>query len=197
MKVRKILAVAAIAGLATLGATGTAFADDYVEPEVSGPIDLDTFEGPLTIEVDGQLVEIDVEYGQAEETVAAIRAGDLPATQSARSGAVVAPMAICVDTWKNAVAGPGTYWTSANGCSIWGSNGFKKGYEVSNRSDVNLCAQGKGFNSAGTQSWYGFGCASGGSNIGGSVSWGNVVANSQTRAQSMSLVTGAAYQWKG
>lgn len=197
MKMKKILAVVAIAGLAALGTTGAAYAPNHDEPEVSGPIDLDTFEGPLTVELDGQLVEINVEYGQAEETVAALRAGEASAVQSARSGSVVAPLAVCVETWKNAVAGPGTYWTSANGCSIWGSVGFKKGYDVYNASDVNICSQGKGFNSAGTQGWYGFGCVGSGSTGGGTVAWGNVAANSQVRAQSGSLVTGAAYQWRG
>lgn len=110
-------------------ASGSSAVAGTGDHETSGLIDLATFEGPLTVEVDGQLVEINVKYGQAEQTVEALRSGEEPTALSARSGSEAAPMAICVEEWKNAVAGPGTWWTSANGCSIWGSPGFQKGYE--------------------------------------------------------------------
>lgn len=92
--------------------------------------------------------------------------------------------------WQNAVAGPGVYWESVNGCAVIGYNGYQRTYSWSNQGNMTICVQGR----SGSNAWYTLGCAGpGGGHSDVAVPWGNVLNYTKVKGQSVSTVTTAAY----
>jgi hypothetical protein len=188
-----LTAVLVLAPAVTASAAADVDPDDH---PVSGPIDRATYAGALSIGLsEEEVVEVWVSSGGAPQAIDdAVSLGD--AADGTSISRDVAPLATVCGTWKNAVAGPGAYWTSLNGCALAGNRGYRAGYTIANVSSVSICSQGKGYNAAGTMGWYGLGCRGSGGEGGGTVPWDNVLAYTQARGMSLSGVTGASYQWK-
>lgn len=83
---------------------------------------------------------------------------------------------------------------SVGDCVVFGSPGWKQGYAW-NAMDPrqNVCVQLRGFDSAGTRTWYAGSC--GKSNAGIQVPWGNKLANPAIRAKSMALAIPNTVSW--
>lgn len=176
---------------------------------VEGQLDPATYEGALIVATDKGDVVVTVEAG--EGTLFTNRADgnvdSLPAEAAeivdntgvsvadAESGRLsqseMGTLASC-GVWLNAVAGPGVYWETVDGCAVAGYPGYKREYSWDNKSDVLICAQGRGWNPSLT--WYGLGCSYDGGTA--SVPWGNSFAYTKVKAMSVSGVTGAGYSWR-
>jgi hypothetical protein len=92
---------------------------------------------------------------------------------------------------------PGYVWggASVSNTATWGSRGYRQGYawSVGVGSEAQVCVQGWGFDSAHPHGgWFGLGCGSDG---GGTVPWGNVLAMPKLRAKSYSFL-GTAVPWR-
>lgn len=169
-----------------------------VETDNSGagaPLDPATFEGGVYVATSAGEVLVDVAAGElpakAEELRAEADAGTLLPAEINAANEAEQRRGTC-STWQNAVAGPFGYVNSTTGCAVFGHPGYQRIYNWSNGSDVGLCVQAKGYNSAGAVTWYSLGCAG---NQDWSVAWGNVLAETQVRGFSTSGATGAAYIW--
>ncbi len=87
----------------------------------------------------------------------------------------------------------GTWFTSVQGCAVFGYPGYQREYYWENASDVTLCTKGKGFNASQAAVWHSTGCGNGDAYR---VPWGNVLAYTQMQGMSSSWATGAAYLWR-
>lgn len=157
---------------------------------VTGALDPATFAGSVMITTDDGPVYAHVDAGELPGKAESVR--DAVAKGKRASSMSDAAVAAGCGSWHNAVAGPNVWWTSAQGCAIFGSKGYKHYYSWSNQSDVTACVKGKGFTSSGSVTWKSLGCSS---TADVAVSWGNVLAYSQTKGLSVSVVTGASYRW--
>lgn len=84
--------------------------------------------------------------------------------------------------------------TSVGTCGVFGYPGYMKGYYWQRTSSLaGGCVQGRGFNSAGTRTWYALSCGT--QNLGQYVPWGNILATPATRAQSLGVPAGFTAQW--
>ncbi|MCS5714552.1 hypothetical protein NVV95_08300 [Herbiconiux sp. CPCC 205716] len=160
----------------------------------SGPLDEDTYAGPVLIATTEGDVYVVVQAGELMTVAAQVRAevaaGTLDPreladeTKELRAGG-------CRD-WANAVASPFGYAASTNGCAVIGYPGYTRTYNWNNGSDVQICVQAKAFTSPGVQSWSSIGCQG---NRDFAVAWGNTFAHNQVRGRSLSGATGASYIW--
>lgn len=184
------LAIAPAANATPAPAAATqAVTADVAPPAVA--LDPSTFSGPLVIAVpSGHEVVVNVKAGDAPKVIADVQAADR-AGKTQTLGKVMASMSGCGET-VHSVAGPGTWWTSVQGCAVAGYNGYNRQYHWENGSDVELCTNGRGYNSSHAAAWYSTGCSGGDY----SVPWGNVLAYTQMQGFSLSGVTGAAYLWR-
>lgn len=103
---------------------------------------------------------------------------------------------------KSGCSGPwsgyaGVKWTtaSAKNCNIAGNKGSKKTYswEVPNFSSGRACAQGRGYNSSGSNLWVSLGCGKGGS---ARVPWGKRLSYPSYKAKSLALPLGTPTLWR-
>lgn len=94
------------------------------------------------------------------------------------------------EVWRNAVAIPGGYRNSVNGCALIGANNSVSVIYAWTRtggtSKSKACVQGKGFNAIHAPIWQNAGCGTGGST---GIFWGNVAANKQIRSFASSGLT--------
>lgn len=158
---------------------------------VSGTLDPSTFEGPVLIATESGEYLTYVNSGELINTAQSVRNDVAKGVEPAGATTDAAARATC-GTWHNAVAGPSVWWTSVDGCAVFGYPGYVRYYSWENMSDVSACVQGKGWNSSGAATWTSLGCTD---NADVAVAWGNVLAYTQVKGVSISTVTGAAYQW--
>lgn len=169
-----IAAVAALGAVPAANAVPLAAAPAAVPSTaaVEGQLDPATYEGELIIATDQGDVVVSVEAGEGalfinrpdgrldslstkaaqivEDTgvsVADAEAGQL-------SQADIGILAAC-GVWLNAVAGPGVYWESVDGCAVAGYPGYYREYSWANGSSMLICVQARGWNPSLT--WYGLG----------------------------------------
>jgi hypothetical protein len=181
-----------IAALVSVGVLVSAASAAVAAPRVDGGDSEEShllnpyvYGGELTVAVQNGFVDVFAEPGQARAVIEAVR--EQPVLDR--------PGASCVKQWRNAVAGPGTWYTSANGCAVAGYAGYQQRYTVSNGSDFDVCAQGKGWN-GGAPLWKGFGCVSAPGTGGGLVAWGNVLGYMQMKAISLGSPFPGGYMWR-
>ncbi|MGV3731817.1 MAG: hypothetical protein ACO1N6_00270 [Microcella sp.] len=175
--------------------------DSKIEDVAADVVVLDpsTFSGEVIIATTAGEVVTYVEAGELEKVASAIRdeiAGgasleEVSAAVSLERGAVVQNSCL---SWKNAVAGPGVWWTSAPGCSVFGYPGYRRIYNYSNSSSVGACYRGLGHNGTSTQ-YYTAGCVGAGGSTSQSTAWGNVLMSTRTQGSSLGG-SGSAYQWQ-
>lgn len=192
---RSVAALAAGLTLAALTVVTPAMADDLVEPAppaedapVSGALDPTTFEGEVFVLTPQGPVQTEVKAGELPTAAAAIREEVAAGRMTTDAEALKSCLA-----WRNAVAGPATWWTSGNGCAIIGYVGSTWGYQWNNASDMMICARGKGFTNNGIY-WPSAGCSNSGGGV--TVQWGNTLAYAQMKGLSISTITAAAYNWR-
>lgn len=181
---------------------------DTSNQSTDGQPDPSTYEGNIIVATDKGDVVVSVKAGEAALFLdrADGSLDSLPAkaaqiveqsgvsVEDARAGllsdADVGILAAC-GIWMNSVAGPGTYWTSVDGCAVAGYPGYYRGYTWSTGGTYLICAQARGWNPGAT--WYGIGCSSTGG--GASVPWGNSFAYTKMRANSILTVFPTGYSW--
>lgn len=169
-----------------------------VETE-DGQLDPATYEGRLVVATEEGDIVVNVEPGEAEAFMnrddGSVDALSPEATEIVESGKVAARGAGC-NVWIDAVGGPNIWLETVDGCAVAGYAGYTLPMSWSNRSDVNLCVQGRGWTGAnsGTKTWKSLGCGSGAADV--KVPWGNSLAYTKARGMSTAVVTGAAYRWR-
>lgn len=126
--------------------------------------------------------------GEAPGVIKAVRDADA-AGKLQTLGKTVAPMAGCGETVR-AVAGPGVWWNSVQGCAVIGYPGYSREYNWVNTSSGYICTNGRGYTASGVAGWYSTSC-SGGAHL---VPWGNTLAYTQMRGMSLSGGIGT-YDW--
>lgn len=165
-------------------------------------LDPETYEGVVAIATVRGDVYAYVESGELPGLAAEVRqeiaGGATPDTLSAEltarleDGIMLRGGGTC-STWQQAVGGPGAWWTSTDGCAVFGYPGYSRWYEWRNQSDVNGCAKGRGYNNA--VIFYSLGCAGPGGGGYAYLPWGNVLMITKAQGYSLSLLTGMGYIW--
>ncbi|PZF10427.1 hypothetical protein DEI98_09240 [Curtobacterium sp. MCLR17_034] len=184
-----------MAGPAHAATESTTAAMDSEKESVShmgGTLDPETYSGALLVATpEGDEVPVMVKSGEAPEAIARIRTQAVDGTLA--TSREMSAAAVSCGVFVNAIASPFGYAVSPQGCAVAGYRGYQREYRWNNTSDVELCAQGKGFvNNGTTEVYQSTGCTSGAY----SVSWGNSLAYTQMKGMSLSGVTGAAYQFR-
>jgi hypothetical protein len=137
-------------------------------------------------------VAVEVKAGDAERVATEVRA----AAESGQGQRIASPesaRAAC-GIRQNAVASPFGYAESVDGCAVFGYEGYVRGYQWFNTSDVSICVDGRGYVS-GVERWATVGCQSSGGSSTNMVPWGNVLSYTKVRGLSLSGITGGSYQW--
>lgn len=189
--------------------SGDPLPSDVDSSSVEEQLDPATYQGNLSVATDHGDVVVSVEAGEAALFLnRADGSLDSLSTEAAQivedSGISVADaeagvlsrgeigvLAAC-GIWMNAVAGPGVYWETVDGCAVAGYPGYYRGYSWATGGTYLICAQARGWNPGAT--WYGVGCSD--TSGGGSVPWGNSLAYTKMRANAIVTVSPIGYSWR-
>jgi hypothetical protein len=200
MKIRKKVSLGAAAALSILGIFGLAMpanAAAHVAPatvSTDGLLNPATYSGPMVVATPLGDVVVTVAAGTATQVAHRVQAA-VANGKPAALNQLISPAVSC-ETWLNAVAGIDAYAASVQGCGVFGYPGYKRLYEYSNNSDVDISWKGQGYSATPTRTWYATCSAEGGDGCGHSVPWGNVLGTTRVEGKSNSIVTGGAYTWE-
>jgi len=163
-------------------------------------LDPATYEGRLVVATEQGDIVVNVEAGEAQAFMdrenGSVEALSPEANEIIDGGSKMAARGAGCNVWIDAVAGPNRWAETVDGCAVAGYAGYTLPMSWANKSDVNLCVQGRGWTgaSSGTMTWKALGCGSGAADV--KVPWGNSLAYTKARGTSVSVVTGAAYRWR-
>jgi hypothetical protein len=160
--------------------------------DAKSPLDPATYAGKLAVATPVGDVMVTVDAGEAPSMIRDIRSA-AERGEAGSFGPVLRAGTGC-GSMVRSVAGPGIYWVTVDGCAVAGYPGYKREYRWNNRSDVLMCADGRGFTSSGARTWYSASCTYDTATV--SVPWGNVLAYTEMQAMSGSGATGAAFEWR-